>query len=258
MKWLDSSTADPKLVMASGVLLDKPVLTLCFARRFASYKRPTLLLQDMERLKKILNDRWRPVQIIFAGKAHQDDQQSKQLLQQVFTAARDQAFGGRIAFVEDYDELLAQYRVHGVDVGVNNPLPPMEASGTSGMKATLNGVPQLSILDGWWIEGFNGKNGWAVGGAEGPDRDARDADAIYDLLENDIVPLFYDVDESGVPHGWVQMMKEAIKMTGPNFCARRMAKEYTEKFYRRAIDTSIRSGYGKEKGKMMGDLFGQI
>lgn len=258
MKWLDSSTADPKLVMASGVLLDKPVLTLCFARRFASYKRPTLLLQDMERLKRILNDKWRPVQIIFAGKAHQDDQHSKQLLQQVFGAARDQAFGGRIAFVEDYDELLAQYLVHGVDVWVNNPLPPMEASGTSGMKATLSGVPQLSILDGWWIEGYNGKNGWAVEGATGPDRDVRDADAIYDLLENDIVPLFYDVDESGVPHGWVQMMKETIKMTGPNFCARRMAKEYTEKFYRRAIDASIRSGYGMEKGGMKMDLFGQI
>ncbi len=257
-KWLDTSTADPKLVMASGVLLDKPVLTLCFARRFASYKRPTLLLQDMERLKRILNDRWRPVQIIFAGKAHQDDQQSKQLLQQVFTAARDQSFGGRIAFVEDYDELLAQYLVHGVDVWVNNPLPPMEASGTSGMKATLNGVPQLSVLDGWWIEGYNGKNGWAVEGAEGPDRDARDADAIYDLLEKDIVPLFYDVDESGVPHGWVQMMKETIKMTGPNFCARRMAKEYTEKFYRRAMDAAVRSRYGKEKGGMKVDLFGQI
>ncbi len=145
-----------------------PVLTLGFARRFASYKRPTLLLQDMERLKDILTDTWMPVQIIFAGKAHQDDQQSKQLLQQVFNAARDQAFGGRIAFVEDYDELLAQYLVHGVDVWVNNPLPPMEASGTSGMKATLNGVPQLSVLDGWWIEGYNGKNGWAVEGARRP------------------------------------------------------------------------------------------
>ena len=140
-------TADPRLVMASGVLLDPSTLTLGFARRFASYKRPTLLLQDMARLKKMLNDPWRPVQIIFAGKAHQDDQQSKLLLQQVFNASRDQAFGGRIAFVEDYDELLAQYLVHGVDVWVNNPLPPMEASGTSGMKATLNGVPQLSILD---------------------------------------------------------------------------------------------------------------
>ena len=214
-KWRKSGS-DPNNVMASGVLLDPAALTLGFARRFASYKRPTLLLQDMARLAKIVSDPWRPVQIIFAGKAHQDDQQSKQLLQQVFNAAKDQAFGGRIAFVEDYDELLAQYLVHGVDVWVNNPLPPMEASGTSGMKATLNGVPQLSVLDGWWIEGYNGKNGWAVEGAgEGPDRDARDAAAIYDLLEKDIVPLFYDVDEDGVSHGWAAVMKEAIKMTGP-------------------------------------------
>ena len=131
-------------------------------------------------------------------------------MQQVFNTAKDQAFGGRIAFVEDYDELLAQYMVHGVDVWVNNPLPPMEASGTSGMKATLNGVPQLSILDGWWIEGYNGKNGWAIEGAEGADRDARDAAAIYDLLEKEVVPLFYNVDEDGVSHGWVKVMKEAI------------------------------------------------
>ena len=187
MKWLDSGS-DPRLVMASGVMLDPAALTLGFARRFASYKRPTLLLQDLARLRRILNDPWRPVQIIFAGKAHQDDQQSKQLLQEVFNAAKDQAIGGRIAFVEDYDELLAQYMVHGVDVWVNNPTPPMEASGTSGMKATLNGVPQLSVLDGWWIEGYNGKNGWAIEGAEGTDRDARDAAAIYDLLEKEIVP----------------------------------------------------------------------
>ena len=178
IKWLDSGS-DPRLVMAAGVMLDPAALTLGFARRFASYKRLTLLLQDMARLKRILNDPRRPVQIIFAGKAHQDDQQSKQLLQQVFNAAKDPSIGGRIAFVEDYDELLAQYMVHGVDVWVNNPIPPMEASGTSGMKATLNGVPQLSVLDGWWIQGYNGKNGWAIEGAEGADGDARDAAAIY-------------------------------------------------------------------------------
>ena len=257
-KWRNTGS-DPNNVMASGVLLDSATLTLGFARRFASYKRPTLLLQDLTRLAKIVNDPWRPVQIIFAGKAHQDDQQSKQLLQQVFNAAKDQTFGGRIAFVEDYDELLAQYLVHGVDVWVNNPLPPMEASGTSGMKATLNGVPQLSVLDGWWIEGYNGKNGWAVEGAEGgPDRDARDASAIYDLLEKDIVPLFYDVDEDGVSHGWVSVMKETIKMTGPNFSARRMAKEYTERFYQKALEAAIKAEYRKEKGVGKVDLFGGI
>ena len=178
---------------------------------------------------------------------------------QVFNAAKNQAFGGRIAFVEDYDELLAQYMVHGVDVWVNNPLPPMEASGTSGMKASLNGVPQLSILDGWWIEGYNGRNGWAVSGAEeGQDRDAKDAAAIYGLLENEIVPLFYNVDEDGVAHGWVQVMKEAIKMTGPNFSARRMAKEYTEKFYRKGFETAMKADYRKESGELKQNPFGGI
>jgi starch phosphorylase len=247
-KWLDPSRSDPKLVMASGVLLDPPVLTLGFARRFASYKRPTLLLQDIERLKRIVNDTWRPVQIIFAGKAHQDDQKSKMLLQQVFRSAQDFTFGGRIAFVEDYDELLAQYLVHGVDVWVNNPIPPMEASGTSGMKSTLNGVPQLSVLDGWWIEGYNGKNGWAFEGAQGADRDAIDARAIYDILEEKVIPLYYDVDNEGIPHGWVQVMKEAIKVTGREFSARRMAKEYTKRFYFNALEAAMKSNYRSGRG----------
>ena len=259
-KWLEAgSDPNSNVVMASGIMLDCSALTLGFARRFASYKRPTLLLQDLNRLKNILNNPWRPVQIIFAGKAHDDDQQSKMLLQQVFNAAKNQAFGGRIAFVEDYDELLAQYMVHGVDVWVNNPLPPMEASGTSGMKASLNGVPQLSILDGWWIEGYNGRNGWAVSGAEeGQDRDAKDAAAIYWLLENEIAPLFYNVDEDGVSHGWVQVMKEAIKMTGPNFSARRMAKEYTEKFYRKGFETAMKADYRTESGELKQNPFGGI
>ena len=144
--------------------------------------------------------------------------------------------------------------VHGVDVWVNNPIPPMEASGTSGMKATLNGVPQLSVLDGWWIEGYNGKNGWAIEGAEGTDRDALDAASIYDLIETKIVPLFYNINEDGVSHGWVQVMKEAIKVTGSNFSARRMAKEYTERFYRKAIEAAVRA----EKGDAKEDLFGRI
>ncbi|MGB7544653.1 MAG: alpha-glucan family phosphorylase [Methanothrix sp.] len=256
-KWRREGS-DPNNVMASGVLLDPAVLTLGFARRFASYKRPALLLQDMARLSRIVSDRWRPVQIVFAGKAHQDDQQSKQILQQVFNAAKDQSFGGRIAFVEDYDELLAQYLVHGVDVWVNNPLPPMEASGTSGMKATLNGVPQLSIMDGWWIEGYNSKNGWAVQGADGPERDAIDAAAIYDLLEKDIVPLYYDVDEDGISHGWTAVMKEAIKMTGPNFSTRRMAKEYARKFYLPAQETALKGATGRSGDDHRVDLFGMI
>jgi starch phosphorylase len=240
--------------MASGILFDPSVLTLGFARRIAMYKRPTLLLQDIERLKRIVNNTWHPVQIIFAGKAHQDDLQSKQLLQNVFNIAKDQAFGGRIAFVEDYDELLAQYLVHGVDVWVNNPLPPMEASGTSGMKAGINGVPQLSILDGWWTEGYNGLNGWAFEGAQGPDRDHKDATAIYEILEKHVVPLYYDVDDHGTPRGWVKMMKETIKSTGPHFCARRMAKEYTDKFYQKALDAAMAAPHRGVKR----DLFDRI
>lgn len=229
--------ADTQIIIASGVFLDHNVLTLGFARRFATYKRATLILQNIERLRNMLNDPWKPVQIIFAGKAHPDDNPGKQLLQQIFTAAKDPSFGGRIVFVEDYDEQLAQYLVHGVDVWLNNPLPPLEASGTSGMKASLNGVPQLSMLDGWWMEGFNGKNGWGFGdGVEkGEDRDAADANALYALLENEIIPAYYRVDDNGAPREWVKVMKETIESNSPLFSARRMVKEYAIKFYQNAL-----------------------
>jgi starch phosphorylase len=224
------------VVRAGGTLLDHSVLTLGFARRFATYKRADLILYDLERLKKLLNDRWRPIQIIFAGKAHPADDPGKRILQRIFNAALNPDLAGRIAFVEDYGEQLAQYLVHGVDVWLNNPLPPMEASGTSGMKAALNGVPHLSIMDGWWIEGFNGKNGWAFGKEErGGNRDQADAEAIYELLEKEIIPLYYNVSDDGVPHGWVKVMKESIKSNGPRFSARRMVKEYIEKFYTNAL-----------------------
>lgn len=234
-RWIEDRI-DPSIAMAEGVMLDPTVLTIGFARRFATYKRANLILHDRERLKKIVNNRWRPVQIIFAGKAHPADSPGKEVLQQVFLAAKDPEFAGRIAFVEDYGEQLAQYMVHGVDVWLNNPVPPLEASGTSGMKASLNGVPHLSILDGWWIEGFNGENGWAFG--EEPvdgDRNEADAHALYDILENKIVPLFYEVSSEGVPEGLVKVMKAAIKSNGPRFSARRMVKEYTQKFYKHAL-----------------------
>jgi starch phosphorylase len=147
--------------------------------------------------------------------------------------------GARIAFVEDYGEQLAQYLVHGVDVWLNNPLPPLEACGTSGMKAALNGVPQLSILDGWWIEGFNGDNGWAFGAEAGGDRDARDAAAIYDLLEQQVVPRFYQTDDDGVPQEWVKLMKHTIQSLAARFSARRMVKEYAQKCYQEALNSSI-------------------
>jgi len=232
--WMDERP-DPRVILASGVLLDPNILTLGFARRFASYKRATLIFQDIERLKTIVNDRWRPVQIIFSGKAHPADDEGKHLIQQVFNAAKDASFGGRIAFIEDYDEHLAQYLTHGVDVWLNNPRPPYEACGTSGMKASLNGVPHLSILDGWWIEGYNGKNGWAFGDQEGRISDKEDANALYQLLEKKVVPLFYNVDDDGLSHKWISMIKEAIKSTAAVFSARRMMKEYAKKFYQPAL-----------------------
>ena len=230
----------PSIVIAGGTLLDPSVLTLGFARRFATYKRAELLFNDMERLKKLLNDRWRPIQIIFAGKAHPADDPGKQMIQRVFNAARDQETGGRIAFVEDYGEQLAQYMVHGVDVWLNNPLPPMEASGTSGMKAALNGVPQLSIMDGWWIEGFNGKNGWAFGHKEvDGNRDAADAAELYRILEEEVIPMYYNVSDNGVPQNWVNVMKNSIKSNAAKFSARRMVKEYIEKFYAKGLESIL-------------------
>jgi len=219
-----------------GSLLDPHVLTLGFARRFTAYKRPDLLLFDPERLKRMVTDPLRPVQIIFAGKAHPADIDGKRLIQKVFRLAKDPAFAGRIAFVEEYDQHLARFLVAGVDVWVNTPLPPLEASGTSGMKASVNGVPHLSILDGWWPEGYTGENGWAFGGEEiQGDRNPSDAEALYRLLEEKVIPLYYDRTADGIPHGFVRMMKEAIRTIAPRFCTRRMLKEYLEKFYRPAL-----------------------
>jgi len=226
----------PSAILAKGNLLDPSVLTIGFARRFATYKRSDLILFDLERLKRLLNDRWKPIQIIFAGKAHPADEPGKRILQKVFNTCRDPEMGGRIAFVENYTEQLAQYMVHGVDVWLNNPVPLMEACGTSGMKAALNGVPHLSIMDGWWLEGFNGKNGWAFGEDKiDGNRDMQDAEAIYEILENEIIPLYYKLSEDGIPHSWVKVMKESIKSNAPRFSSRRMVKEYINKFYVNAL-----------------------
>ncbi len=237
LRWMEDR-ADPNIILASGMMLDPGTLTIGFARRFASYKRATLVMQDLERLKRILNNRKKPVQIIFAGKAHPADNYGKQLIQNIFNIAKEPSFGGRVAFIEDYDEELAQYLVHGVDVWLNNPLPPFEASGTSGMKAAINGVLHLSILDGWWIEGYNGRNGWAFGGTNGNNSDATDAEELYTILEKDVVPLYYDKDESGIPHGWVKVMKESIKSAAPYFGSRSMVKDYALKFYKEALKSA--------------------
>jgi len=234
-RWV-AEHASPSILLAGGAMLDPSILTIGFARRFATYKRADLILHDLNRIKRLLNDRWQPIQIIFAGKAHPADDPGKHILQKVFNACRDPQMAGRIAFVEDYGEQTAQYLLHGVDLWLNNPLPPMEACGTSGMKAALNGVPQLSILDGWWIEGYNGKNGWAFGDIAGEaDRSAIDAASIYQLLEEEIIPLYYDISDDGYPKGWTRVMKEAIRSNAARFSARRMVKEYVRQYYVKAI-----------------------
>ena len=178
--------------MAAGTLLDPNALTIGFARRFTGYKRPELIFHDPDRLLRILNASRRPMQIVFAGKAHPADETGKHHLQQVYRRAIDQKFGGRIAFVDDYDLHVAHFLVQGCDVWMNNPRKPLEASGTSGMKACINGVPQVSIGDGWWAEGYTGRNGWLIEGkTQSTDFDvvdAADAEALYQLLERDIVP----------------------------------------------------------------------
>jgi starch phosphorylase len=225
----------PEQVLCSGTFLDPDALTIGFARRFATYKRATLLFHDLDRLKQLLHDRYRPVQFIFSGKAHPADDAGKRLLQQIYNIAKDPSTGGRIAFIEDYDMQVARYAVQGVDVWLNTPRRPYEASGTSGQKVALNGIPNLSVLDGWWAEGYNGANGWAIATRERHDnaeaQDAADAEELYALLENEVVPLFYERDADDVPRGWVRVMKEAIRTAVPVFCTRRMVKEYTEKFY---------------------------
>ncbi len=227
-KWADEGI-DPLVAMAEGVMLDPDVLTIGFARRMTGYKRPDLILHDMDRLDRIINNFERPVQVIFAGKAHPSDNPGKQILQRIFKAAQDPRFRGRIAFVEDYGESLAKYLVHGCDVWLNNPVIPLEACGTSGMKAGINGTLHCSSLDGWWPEGYNGKNGWAFGGDVA--NDDTDAAALYDTIEHKIVPLYYAVDEQGRPVEWIRMMKEAMGRISPAFSARRMMKDYLNKFY---------------------------
>jgi len=226
----------PVQVIASGVLLDPYSLTIGFARRFATYKRANLVLHDIDRLLDIITRPDQPVQIIFAGKAHPADEPGKLLIQQVYRAVKKAENGGRLVFLDDYDMNLARYLIQGVDVWMNTPRPPNEASGTSGQKAAMNGVINFSVLDGWWREGFNGSNGWAIGDDQEYDtseqRDAADADSLYDTLENKIVPLYYlDRSADGLPSDWIALMKESIRTLTPRFSIQRMVKEYTERMY---------------------------
>ncbi|ABG03277.1 Alpha-glucan phosphorylase [Rubrobacter xylanophilus DSM 9941] len=217
----------------AGRRLDPEALTVGFARRFATYKRATLLLRDPERLRRIAGDPQRPVQFVFSGKAHPADEPGKALIRELHGAA--EALGGRLVLLEDYGIGVARRLVQGVDVWLNNPRRPLEASGTSGQKAALNGVPNLSVLDGWWPEGYNGRNGWAVGEAREyaseEEQDAADAAALYGVLEGEVAPLYYRRGAGGVPEGWVGVMKEAIATVAPAFSAQRMVGEYVRRLY---------------------------
>jgi len=229
----------PVQVVSSGVLIDPYALTIGFARRFATYKRASLVLSNVERLLHIVNRPNMPVQIIFAGKAHPADEPGKQLIQQVYRQVKRAETGGRLVFVEDYDMNLARYLVQGVDVWMNTPRRPYEASGTSGMKAALNGALNFSVLDGWWREAYNGHNGWSIGQDRDLDspsvQDEEDADSLYDTLENQIIPLYYDHDPRELSHEWIARMKDSMKTNIPQFSTRRMVKEYVERLYVKAL-----------------------
>ena len=228
-KWSNSKRVNEGFkFICEGLLLESDVLTITFARRMTEYKRPTLILKDLERLKKIVSNDERPVQIIFSGLAHPSDIPGKKLIQQIFSIAKDPEFKGRIAFIENYNEFYAKYLVKGSDVWLNTPKPPLEASGTSGMKASMNGTLHLSELDGWWIEGFNGKNGWKIFDKN----EDKEAEMLYDLIENELIPKYYNRDENSLPTEWIKMMKEAIKSVSPLFNTKRMMEEYREKFYK--------------------------
>ncbi|MBC8481328.1 MAG: alpha-glucan family phosphorylase, partial [Planctomycetes bacterium] len=216
-------------------VLDPEALTIGFARRFATYKRGNLLLKDPQRLIKILTDSERPVQIIFAGKAHPKDAEGKDLIRQIVRFASQYNVKRKIVFIEDYDIDLARYMVRGVDIWLNNPRPPMEASGTSGMKAAFNGALNMSTFDGWWCEGYQPQGGWVIGSGESYDdtgyQDKVESQAIYNLLENEAVPLFYTRATDGLPRAWIHRMKNSMKFITPRFNTNRMVSEYTEKFY---------------------------
>jgi starch phosphorylase len=225
----------PVQVVSSGVLINPYALTIGFARRFATYKRAGLIISDFERLLGIINRSNMPVQIIFAGKAHPADEPGKQLIQQVYRQVKRAETGGRLVFLEDYDMNLARYLVQGVDVWMNTPRRPMEASGTSGMKAGINGALNFSVLDGWWREVYDGANGWAIGEDQDSEssqaQDEKDADDLYNILENEIIPLYYERDSKEISHPWIARMKWSLKTIIPQFSTRRMVKEYVERLY---------------------------
>jgi len=223
-------------------VLDPEALTIGFARRFTTYKRGNLLLKDPERLTKLLTDKDRPMQIIFAGKAHPKDNDGKEIIRQIVHFANQNSIRRRVVFLEDYNIDIARYLVRGVDVWLNNPRRPMEASGTSGMKAAVNGVLNMSTPDGWWCEGYTQEGGWVIGIEESYEdddyQDLVESQAIYDMLENEVIPLFYTRSVDNLPRAWIRRVKNSIKWIAPQFNTHRMVAEYTQRFYNPAAAKS--------------------
>ncbi len=223
------------MMLDAESILDPDVLTIAFARRFASYKRATLLLKDPERLEAIINSKTKPVQLIFAGKAHPKDNEGKEMIKRLIQFARTSSVRHRIAFLEDYDIHIGRHLIQGADVWLNTPRRPFEACGTSGMKAAVNGVLNVSILDGWWCEGYSKERGWRIGGGEEYSddgyQDSVESQALYNVLENDVIPCFYERKNGDVPEKWLGMMKASMKMAMKDFSARLMVEKYEKQFY---------------------------
>ncbi len=234
-KALEAKSAPGYEIERAESILENDTLTIGFARRFAAYKRATLLLHDLERFKKLITNDEYPVQIIFAGKAHPQDETGKKLIQEIYNLTKDEQLSKRIVFLEDYDMFIAERLVQGVDIWLNTPRRPREASGTSGMKAALNGVLNCSVLDGWWDEAYNGKNGWAIGKGEiykdHNYQDHKEAQHLYHILEDEIIPLYYQNKNGQIPEKWVNMMKESIKTVLTHFSSYRMVTEYKDLTY---------------------------
>jgi glycogen phosphorylase len=233
----------PRQSLPQECRLDPDALTIGFARRFATYKRAPLLFRDVERIARIFSSTDRPFQIIYAGKAHPADEGGQSFIRYIYEMTKKEAFRGKIVFVENYNMEVGRMLVSGCDVWLNNPRRPMEASGTSGQKVAVHGGLNLSILDGWWPEGYNGENGWAIddGRTTYESEDAQDdADSreLYRLLEDDVLPAFYDRDASGIPTRWISLMREAMKTLPYQFSAERMVSDYVEQIYRQTSDVA--------------------
>jgi starch phosphorylase len=236
----------PRELEELDAVMSPDTLTVGFARRFATYKRAGMIFTDVDRLARLLSSTDRPVQVVFAGKAHPADRPGQAVIQEIFTRSRSAELHDRVFILEDYDMRVARFLVQGVDVWLNNPRRPLEASGTSGMKAAGNGIVNLSVLDGWWDEGWTGDNGWAIGGRDtNPDEGAQDwADAmdLYRILEDEVVPAFYERDKDGVPRGWLEIMRRSMATTLWRFSTTRMLHEYTERLYLPAAGIGVGEG----------------